>query len=166
MIDQVFIGLAEGANKYLQEKLKINEDKVILSSLVNPDGTVAVSGENKIVFTLINLGLEASLRNQLQPKVGVRFEKPLGLQCSFIASAYFSPSNYAESLQYLTSIITYFSNNPVFKVNDIPGLDKSITDISVKIKVLTEEELSNLWARLGTSYLPSVVYDLHLTITV
>lgn len=55
MIYEALTCLFDEMNKYFRNRLKLNEQRVILSSLINQDGTVAIQGENKIVVTLINV---------------------------------------------------------------------------------------------------------------
>ena len=55
MIYEALSCLTDEINEYFRNKLRINEDKAVLSGIVNQDGTIAIQGENKIVITLVNI---------------------------------------------------------------------------------------------------------------
>jgi hypothetical protein len=163
MIYEALSCLVDEMNEHFRSRLKLNEQKVILSSIVNQDGTIAIQGENKIVITLINIEKEsamsvsqkgaASLSNSVQP---------LNLNLFVLFSAYFSQGNYPESLRFLSFVIGYFVNKPVFNHSNTPDLESKIDKLTFEIVDLNPDTVSNLWSGLGAKYMPSVVYKVRM----
>lgn len=58
MIYKSLTCIAEELNDFFKLKLSIAEKKIVLSGLLNADGSIAISEENKIVITIVNLEKE------------------------------------------------------------------------------------------------------------
>ena len=164
MINKALTCLTEEMNEYFLNKLKISEDKVILSGIINQDGTIAIQGENKIIVTLVNVAEAPTHKNY--PPVN---ERPTGnsqptpiINLTVLFSAYFSGNNYSEALHFLSCIILFFQQKNVFTSSDTAGLDDTIEAITVEMQGITTEELNNLWAALGAKYMPSVLYRISI----
>src|SRR5882757_6537246 len=100
MIYDALLCITEEINEYFSAKLKINEDKVILSGIINQDGTIAASGENKILLTLINIEREnIGKSNAVREGVKTSAHTPLAMNINLyvLFSAYFGGSNYPEA---------------------------------------------------------------------
>src|SRR5690606_3720735 len=105
MIYEALSCLADEINEHFRLRLKVSEDKVVLSAIVNQDGTIAVQGENKILLTLINIEKETVGKNN-SLSVGSPVNSPvLTVNLYIIFSAYFSSGNYPESLRFISFII-------------------------------------------------------------
>lgn len=157
MIYESLTCIADELNEYFRIRLKIPEDKVVLSSIVNPDGTIALPGENKIALTLVNIEKEpAANKNSLTNSPGVS----LTLQVMFVV--YFSSNNYSEGLKFLSLIISFMQQKPVFTRANSPVLHESIEKLSVELETYGLERLNNLWAMLGAKYMPSALYRVRL----
>lgn len=157
MIYESLTCIAEELNEYFRIRLKIPEDKVILSSIVNQDGTVAITGENKIALTLVNIEKEPAANK------GVLNNMPsISLNLQVMFAVYFSSGNYSEGLKFLSLIISYMQQKPVFTRANSPSLQDGIEKISVEMETFGFERLNNLWAMLGGKYMPSVVYRIRM----
>ncbi|BAV05977.1 Protein of unknown function [Filimonas lacunae] len=158
MIYESLTCIADELNEYFRVRLKIPEDKVVLSSLVNQDGTVAIPSENKIALTLVNIEKEPAANKGVltrdAPSVSVN------LQVMF--AVYFSSNNYSEGLKFLSLIISFMQQKPVFTRANSPALHDSIEKISVEIETCGLDRLNNLWATLGAKYMPSVMYRVRM----
>ncbi len=165
MIYESLSCLADEINQYFKNKLKTTEDTVILSGIVDQDGTVAIQGENKIVVTLVNVEREI-----LGPNNGPRIaggsltnQTPgLNINLYVLFSAYFKTGNYGEALRFLSFVIAYFQYKNVFTRANTPTLDAGIDKLIFEIASLTPEQLNNIWASLGAKYMPSVVYKMRM----
>ena len=162
MIDQALLIITQEINQFLRLRFDLNEDKVLLSSLIDQDGKVAVQDENKIIFTLIDISEETTLKNRTDRRSSS--DRPdLHLNLKVLFSAYFNSSNYIESLKYITAVISFFHAKPVFNTSNSPGL--SSTDVEKIIFDIFHQDSNsknNLWATIGAKYLPSVVYNLRM----
>lgn len=164
MIYKALTCITEELNEYFKNKLNISEEKIILSGLMNMDGTIAVSGENKIVVTLVNLEKETAHRipsKSSSSALGGQ-NPPLQMNIYVLFSAYFSSNNYSESLQFISFIIAYFQSKNVFTKSNTPKMDSSLEKLSLEISDLSADSLSNMWSSLGAKYMPSVLYKIRM----
>lgn len=158
MIYESLTCLASEMNDYLKLKLSATEDKIVLSGLVNPDGTMAVQGENKVLLTLVNLEKESVTRKPTLPNKAV----DVNINLYVLFSAYFGSTNYAEALRFLSFVVGYLQQKNVFTRTNTPRLDKGIHKLIVEMETLTSERLNNLWGTLGAKYIPSVLYKVRM----
>lgn len=163
MIYEALSGLTEELNEYFRSKIKINEQKIILSGLVNQDGTIAIQGENKIVVTLVNTEKETAKSNTQKGAMTLSNSTPvLNLNLYVLFSAYFSPANYPEALRFISFIIGYFQQKSVFNRSNTSGLDARIDKLSFEIVDQSLDSVSNMWSALGAKYMPSVLYKMRM----
>lgn len=164
MIYEALSCLTEEMNEYFRNKLKINEEKVVLSGLVNQDGSIGVQGENKIVVTLVNIEKETTQTangKSFAASLG-NMAPPLQLNIYVLFSAYFSSGNYPEALRFLSFTIAYFQYKSVFNHSNTPGLDPKIEKLIFEIIDVNPDMLSNIWSALGAKYMPSVLYKMRM----
>ncbi|MCJ8208319.1 DUF4255 domain-containing protein [Mucilaginibacter sp. RS28] len=167
MIFEAINYLAEEMNEYFRSKLKVNEDKVIISALVNQDGTIAIQGENKLVITLVNLEREINgFGHTPATSGGQSFNRssPATINLHLMFSAYFSNINYTEALRFLSFVVAYFQSNPVFGRSNAAGLDPRIEKLTMEMVTLSTEQVNNIWSMLGAKYMPSVIYKMRMLI--
>jgi hypothetical protein len=162
MIYEALSCLMEEMNTYFRDRLKADE-KVILSSIMNQDGTVAIQGENKVVITLINVEKEPVAKNN--PVMGRSSENsspPVSINLYLLFSAYFSANNYSEALRFISYVIGFLQKKNVFTASNTPKLDSAIEKLSFEIESPGAEKLNNIWATLGAKYMPSVVCKMRM----
>ena len=63
MIHNLLPTIGAELNEYFKSKFEIEEDRVIVSNLINQDGSIAVEGNNKVVFHLVNIEEETTLKS-------------------------------------------------------------------------------------------------------
>lgn len=165
MIYETLSCVADEMNKYFNRQLHLSEDKVVLSAIVNQDGSIAIQGENKVVLTLINvekepLGKGAPGFNN--GNIAARSMPPVCINLYILFAAYFSSNNYAEALRFLSFIIAYFQSRNVLTGANTPSLDKRIDKLMFEMESLGTERLNNVWATLGAKYMPSVIYKMRM----
>jgi hypothetical protein len=163
MIYESLSCLVDEMNEHFKSRLKVNEQKVILSAIVNQDGTIAIQGENKIVITLVNIEKETA--KSISQKGGATFPNTnpiVNINLLVLFSAYFNQGNYPEALRYLSFIIGYFVNKPTFNHSNTPGLDNKIDKLTFEIVDMNPDAISNLWSSLGAKYMPSVIYKMRM----
>jgi len=161
MIYETLNTIAADANKYFARMLDVEEEKVVLSSILNADGSVAISGQNKIIFTLVNVVPNESLKNLPTDLKDRRIPVSTShYKLSLLVSAYFNAGNYAESLQLLSMIMSYFSDKAVFNHTNTPDMDSAIVQIRANLTVMNQEQMTTLWRGVGSPLMPSVLYEL------
>lgn len=158
MIYEALTCLASEMNDYLKLKLSATEDKIVLSGLVNPDGSMAVQGENKVLLTLVNLEKETAVKKPVVVNKAV----DININLYVLFSAYFGSTNYPEALRFLSFVVGFLQQKNVFTRTNTPRLDKGIYKLVVEMETLTSERLNNLWGTLGAKYIPSVLYKVRM----
>lgn len=146
MIHEVIPLVAADLNDFLEARFDTSADPVILSNLVNQDGTLAIKEENKVIVTLINVERDGS--NQMYGGGYSRGDIPIHINIYVMFSAYFA--NYAESLKFLSGIIAFFQANPSY-THDGNLIRMELHNSDLK-------DISNLWTAIGAKYLPAVIF--------
>jgi len=165
MIYESLSCLTDEMNQYFRNKLKTADEMVVLSGIVNQDGTVAIQGENKIVVTLVNVEKEI-LGSSNGGRVGggsLANQSPtLNINLYVLFAAYFKTGNYSEALRFLSFVIAYFQYKNVFTRANTPKLDNGIDKLIFELASIAPEQLNNIWGALGAKYMPSVIYKMRM----
>ncbi len=165
MIFEALSCVTEEINEYFRSKLKINEEKILLSGIVNQDGTLAVQGENKVLLTLVNVEKDTTGKSNAGSAGARTFahvSPGMNINLYVLFSAYFGSSNYPEALRFLSFIIAYFQNKNVFNKSNTPKLEGRIEKLIFEMENLGPEKLNNVWTTLGAKYIPSVLYKIRM----
>lgn len=151
MIHEVIPVIASELNDFLESHFDTGEDKVVISNLVNQDGTIAIQDENKVVVSLINIE-----RDGTNQRGGGKASVHINIYLIF--TAYFNSSNYLEALKFMSGVIAFFQSKNIFTPANSPMLSGDVDRIVAEMVNIDFKELSNLWGAVGGKYLPSVVY--------
>ncbi|OKS86523.1 DUF4255 domain-containing protein [Mucilaginibacter polytrichastri] len=166
MILETLTCLTDDINEYFRNKLRINEDKVVLSGIINQDGTIAIQGENKIIVTIVNIEKEVTGQSNAGSAGGsstfANRATPLNINLYVLFSSYFSSGNYTEALRFLSFTIAYFQHKNVFTRSNTPALDERIDKLIFELASFTPEQVNNVWSSLGAKYMPSVIYKIRM----
>lgn len=167
MIQAALSHLANQLNAYLKRTNNLTEDIVVVSSLIESDGSVAPHTNNKLVLLLTNIEKDTVPQSNTSRAAGFDGRALIGsrsvhLNLSVILAANFSGSNYAEALKFISKAIAFFQMQPVFDKHSSPDLDSRIDKLVLDIENLNIQDLSNLWGLLGGKYLPSVYYRVRM----
>ncbi len=124
MIHNLMPVIGSELNEYFKSKFDIDEDRLVVSNLINQDGSVAVEGNNKVVFHLVNIEEETTLKATSGTS---SFSGGFGsgggdinVNLTVMFSALFTGKNYVEALKFLSSVIYYFQSKPVFNQSNTP----------------------------------------------
>ncbi len=167
MIDQALTIITYEINQHLKLRFNLNEDKVILSSLIDQDGKVAIQDENKVVCTLIDLSEETTIKNgggYREANNGMFSRKSnLYLNLYVLFSSYFTSKNYTDALKYLSEVIAFFHAKPVLDKANSPSMSTTMLDkLKIDIHHIDANAKNNLWSTLGAKYMPSIAYKISL----
>lgn len=166
MIHDAMSAIAGELNRFLQSKHNITEEKVVLSNLVNLDGTVAVQEPDKIVMTLANMEMDKTQSNiggyKQTPRGNFSKNKPpINMNITVVFAAYFTSENYLEGLKFIASVIAFFqSRSGSFTPQNTPAINGLVERLQSELITLDSRELSNFWGIMGSKYLPSVIYKI------
>lgn len=171
MINSAISHLASQLNQFLKRSFELTEDVVVVSNILEQDGTLSPNVNNKVVVILTNI--EKDTVPYRQPMNGNNgsngdytrsgVNRPpvyLNLYLMFVAN--FSGNNYSEALKFISKTIGYFQRQPVFDQNSTPDLDPRIEKLILDIENLSIQDLSNLWGLLSGKYLPSILYKVRM----
>ena len=149
---------------------------VDLKSVVQPDGAINVTDMTHVTVMLV--GIDEERREGKRPyyvptedKQFLRLNPPIELDLFVLFVAH--NKNYDTALRDLSDVLGFFQAHPVFDAKKYPALNESVSEpdkkpwqliarLSVTLHSLSFEQQNNLWALLGSKYLPSVVYRMKM----
>jgi len=160
-----------------QDAANYNTDSVVeMQSIVSPDGTL-IDPDTKHV-TMMLAGLEEERREGKRPlfiptddKQFFKLNPPVELDLFILFVAH--KKDYRTALRDLSDVISFFQANPVFDQQKNPSLNATVLEPDKKpwqlierlvfnLHTLSFEQQNNLWAMLGSKYIPSVVYKMKM----
>jgi hypothetical protein len=165
MIHAAVSHIASQLNQFLKRSFDLNEDVVVLSNIMEQDGTLAPNINNKLVVFLVNVEKETA---SSRPGNLGGFERsassypPVFLNLYVMVAGNFGCSNYAEALKFLSNTVSFFQRQPVFDHQVTPELDKRINKLALDIENLNIQDLSSLWGILSGKYQPSILYKVRM----
>jgi len=166
MIDAAIVQVAHQLNSALRRAFQLSEELVVVSSLYEPDGSVASQVNNRLAVFLVNIEHDTTPGFRTRPDGGSgrqgRLPVPVSLNLLLMFAANFGAGNYAEALKFVSSTIAFFQSRPVLNHQNTPDLDPRIDKLTLDIENLAMSDLSNLWGTFGGRYLPSVLYRMRL----
>lgn len=161
MIKEAMTYVVQELNGYFHQVLspKPVRELVSLSTIVDQNGEISVQDEATLICSLLNIeeekkGGATNGRNDRR--------QPINLVLYTMISAYFPGKLTGEALGFLSMVIQYFDENPVFNTSISPGLDSGIHRMSWEIYNPDFMEVSNLWGAVGAKLMPSVIYKVRL----
>lgn len=156
MIHNIITAVSAKANQYIKNKLSIDEDVVIVKSLIDIKGNLNQGIENKISVFLLSIEEEKLAKNKSTLR---SISNPsINLNMNIMFASYFTDSNYIESLRYVSLIIDFFQRNPIFDHTNTPGLPINVPRLHSEIYNLNMPDTMRLWGAIGTKYVPSCAY--------
>src|SRR3954463_15830650 len=105
MIYSVLNVIGDKLNSYLKNRFSLGEDKVLLSNIVNQDGSLAISESDKVIITLVNIH-EETISSRLSNQD--HLPRPININLYVLFSSYFIDKNYPESLKFLSAVVSFF----------------------------------------------------------
>lgn len=167
MIDKVLGFITTYINQEIKMSFGLTDNKIIASSLINPDGSVTENIENKIIISVINLEHETTTKSMGNFVVSAdnqygQVAPPVYLNIYLLISANYMASNYMESLKMLSAVIGILQAVPYFERRDHPTMDPSLDKLAFEIFNVPINELSHIWSGIGAKYVPSIIYKVRL----
>lgn len=167
MIDAAIATVADRLNGHLKGALGTAEDPVVVSHILETDGSPAANVDNKLAVFLANIEKDTLAQRSPQRAAGgaerIAFVRPsLSFNVYVVIAAVFGGANYPEALKFLSCAIEYLQGNPVFDRRNAPDLDPRLERLALDVHNLDFNDLSNLWGVLTGRYVPSIVYRMRL----
>lgn len=162
MISSAVNAIVEELNDFIKIKFQLDEDRVLLSNLINLDGSVAVKEMNRVIVSVVNIHHE---------KVGVPTKSlglrsgdkpPIYLNIFILFSANFDEKLKKEALRFVSAVVSFFQSKNVFTPSNTPSLDNSIERLIMDIYNLEFQDQSSIYQILGSKYLPGIMYKMRM----
>ena len=141
-------------NLFLQNAAARSDDWVVLTSLLEADGSPNSGALNRIVMLLTNIQRE----NGRGGLPGAPLEVAVDL--GFIAN--FPAAQYGDGLMALSLVIACLHQQPLLTPASHPGLDLDVEKVSLELLNQSPADLNHLFGMLGAKYQPAVFYRLRL----
>lgn len=159
MIHQILPVVVGEVSEYLQSRVGISEDQVVLGNIVNQDGSLAVEG-NRLVTSLINIGRDGS---KGVDDSNFRTTPPVYINIYIMFAATYNSSNinnldYLEAVKMISGVVGFFQGKNMFDHHNTPDWPDMAGKMLVEIENIEFRELVNLWSLTGAKYCPSVIY--------
>ncbi|MCX6318972.1 MAG: DUF4255 domain-containing protein [Bacteroidetes bacterium] len=152
-------------DQFLKRQFSLDESGVVLNRVVEQDGSVPASNQNKLVLSLINIDNETNrpyyTRNETLPDGNysdISLSERFNLYLLFSANF----DDYAEGLKFLNAAILFFQVHTFLDVKTYPQMPAGFSKIEFDIEKLTYHQMHSLWTSMGAKYLPSVIYRMRL----
>lgn len=167
MIAKALTFVSDFLNHQIKMSYGIDENRVVISSLINPDGTITENIENKIVISVINLEHETTVNSSGNYINGGnnnfgKVSPPVYLNIYLLISANYDSGNYIEALKMLSTVIGVFQANTYFTQQKNPTMPSPLEKLTFEIFNLPINELSHIWSGIGAKYVPSIVYKVRM----
>jgi hypothetical protein len=159
--------IASKLNQFLKATFELSEDIVIVSNLVENDGSTVAQTNNKVVVFVANLEKDTMPKSQNQSnwsssgRMAVT-NAPVFLNLQVVVAANFSGANYPEALKFISQVVSFFQSQPMFNRHNSPDLDPKIDKLILDIENVQRHDLSSMWSMFGAKYMPSIVYRVRM----
>lgn len=172
MIRTVLLNIGEVINQHFRNEFD-SDKMLVLSNLVNSDGGLPENVANKVVFFLIGLSEESTLKNNLNRNRNssdnsfTKTPKIIHFNLQLLFCANFEGKAYEQGLAYLDSLIRFFQKNRILTVpsqrpdplkSNPPISNDQERRVSFELCKLDYSELSHLWSAIGGKLKPSALY--------
>jgi hypothetical protein len=120
--------------------------------------------DNRVVPMLVNIEEEKIIRqaNRYEGiiKNGIKTELSPSIGINMLVLFVSSFSDYDQSLQFLSMVISYFQKFPVLDHYNTPTLSDSVEKVILELVTMPIAQRNELWTSLKTTYRPSVLYKI------
>jgi len=170
MIQVTLNYIREILNENIRNEFSISENKVVISNIIKADGSVPANIDGKIVFFLVNLDEESTLKNSMNRSAlngrdsFVHSSPNLNLNVHLLFCANFDSTVYLEGVSYLSSIIRFFQANKKITFEHSGDSGNRKNNLSFELCKLDYSQLSHLWSAVGSKLMPFVVYKVGLIV--
>lgn len=171
MIGNLLAHISAELNAFICRHLGIGTEnpKVILSSIVNPDGSIATRDENTILVSLMDVRQESAspnvVRAQYQTTDGLNYKattSSLQVNLYVIFVMYFEGNKAKEALNYMTYVLRFFQTKSVFTSLNTPGLPPNVDKLEFTLETMDFQQKGYMWGLLGIKYMPFLLYKARL----
>ena len=166
MIEYVISFLKDKLNDYIRVKTGSQGFEVVFPQERNQKEVSFP--DNAITTLLINLEEDYTFRSgvayEKMPHGGVSTPNNPNIYLNLYVLFAANFTDYSQSLQFLSLIIKFFQSHRLFNHRNSPNLNPEIEKLTLELVNLPFTEQREVWAGLGMSYIPSVIYKVRMVI--
>jgi len=170
MIDIALSIIRDLLNEHFRNEFSISENKVVLSNILKADGSAAQNIDGKVVFFLISLDEEATLKNSTNRSFGSENSSfghktpSLHLNMHLLFCANFDSTLYPEGLSYISSLVRFFQINKKIELDLSSNSSRKKNSLNFELCKLDYAQLSHVWSAIGSKLMPSVLYKVGILV--
>jgi len=160
------------ANSYLENIDRRGDEWVLLTSLVDHNGSLNQAARDKIVMSVYNMTRETTIstyqstiadRTKAGPVDSMAIvSPPLYIDVHLMFMANFTEKKYSDGLAALSRLIGFFQQTPCFTQDNARALAPAFDKITLEFENLSPVDVNYVMSMLGTRYLPSAFYKLRM----
>jgi len=165
MIDGALTFLVDELTDYLRASYSTTEAKAVLSAHSSLDASPAAEILNKVIVTLVKLEPESTLRKVSADGMStvsefLRSNPAIKLNLLVLFAANFT--DYTESLDFMTAVLTFFQGRNVFTPQNSPRLAPTFERLVLELVSTSCQDWRFLWGMLGAHHTLGAVYRLRM----
>jgi len=152
-------------SQFLTNAFNLDENKVVLNTIIDTDGNIPLQNKNKVVVSLINVERETlkpfygrnqklSNGNYAEIRPSERYNLDILITSNF--------DDYSETLKFLNAVILFFQTNTAVDSASFSSMPGGINRLEYDIEKITYHQMHSLWTAMGAKYQPSVIYKMRL----
>ncbi len=166
MLEHVLSFLKDQLNSYIRVKTGAQPFEVVFLNTENQKEPSFP--DNAITTLLLNLEEDYTFRSgaayERMPPQGYNPPKNPNLYLNLYILYAANFSDYGQSLKFLSLIIKFFQSHRLFNHQNSPALCSDIEKLTLELINLPFTEQRDVWASLGISYIPSVIYKVRMVV--
>jgi hypothetical protein len=172
LLRNVLQAICDSVNEHLNNIDQRSDPWILLTSMVDHDGSINQSTRGKIVMGVYNITREAfsssyapvasSFASDDTSRGMSVVSPPLYLDVHLMFMANFTERSYPDGLAILSRVIAFFQQMRVFTPQNTPDLAPEISKLTLDLENLTPVDVNYVMSMLGTRYLPSAFYKLRM----
>lgn len=163
MIDRALEIIAQELGIFIESRLpRMERSQVILSELLNQDGSPKTFNEDTITITLVNIEEEKAIRNN---KASNGVNRPIHLNLYLLFTAFHGENSpYLNAVQGISATLGFLQSHNILDHQNTPDLDPNLEKLSFELVNQTMQTLNYTWSMQGNRYLPSILYKARMVV--
>ncbi|WP_299683497.1 Pvc16 family protein [uncultured Dokdonia sp.] len=164
MIQEAFQYTQNVFNQYIKRKFDLDENIVVINSIIDNEGNTPLENQNKIVLSLIHIDQEITKPFYTKDRKGFDTNHTSMLETeNYTIDMLVTPcfDDYSEALKFLNASIQFFQAYAVLDITTHSDFPEGLQKLSFDLQKGTDyTQMHNLWNALGAKYQPSLIYKM------
>ncbi len=166
MIQQAFKFTNQAFDQFLKNRFGLDSTMVVNNRLVDPDGSVPLENQNKVVLSLVHVEQETvrAFNTRTQKLANGNFATlPPTQRYNLYLLVTSNFDKYDETLKFLNASIQFFQLYGALDAKTNSNIPKGLSRLEFELQKGGDYlEMHNLWSAIGAKYQPSVIYKMKL----